>query len=42
MGHIYRFLKLEVGLLQNGMPLDQKRRAYDADVTYLSLIHILR
>ncbi len=34
MGHIYRFLKLEVGLLQNGMPLDQKRRAYDADVTY--------
>ena len=34
MGHIYRFLRLEVGLLQNGMPLDQKRRAYDADVTY--------
>ncbi len=34
MGHIYHFLKLEVGLLQNGMPLDQKRRAYAADVTY--------
>ena len=34
MGHIYRFLRLEVGLLQNGMPLDQKRRAYAADVTY--------
>ena len=34
MGRIYRFLGLTVGLLQNGMPLDQKRPAYDADVTY--------
>ncbi len=34
MGRIYRFLGLTVGLLQNGMPLDKKRPAYDADVTY--------
>ncbi|MDM8300056.1 preprotein translocase subunit SecA [Collinsella tanakaei] len=34
MGRIYRFLGMTVGLLQNGMPLDQKRPAYAADVTY--------
>ncbi len=34
MGQIYRFLGMKVGLLQNGMPLDQKRPAYEADVTY--------
>ncbi len=34
MGQIYRFLGLTVGLLQNGMPLDQKRPAYAADITY--------
>ena len=34
MGRIYRFLGMSVGLLQNGMPLDQKRPAYAADVTY--------
>ncbi len=34
MGQIYRFLGMTVGLLQNGMPLDQKRPAYEADVTY--------
>ena len=34
MGRIYRYLGLTVGLLQNGMPLDQKRPAYAADVTY--------
>ncbi|MDY2777717.1 MAG: preprotein translocase subunit SecA [Collinsella sp.] len=34
MGRIYRFLGMRVGLLQNGMPLDQKRPAYQADVTY--------
>ncbi len=34
MGAIYRFLGMEVGVLQNGMPLDQKRPAYAADVTY--------
>lgn len=34
MGRIYHFLGMNVGLLQNGMPLDQKRPAYNADVTY--------
>ncbi|MDY4041075.1 MAG: preprotein translocase subunit SecA [Collinsella sp.] len=34
MGQIYRFLGMSVGLLQNNMPLDQKRPAYEADVTY--------
>ena len=34
MGQIYRFLGMNVGLLQNGMPLEQKRPAYAADVTY--------
>ena len=34
MGRIYRFLGMKVGLLQNGMRLDQKRPAYAADVTY--------
>ena len=34
MGRMYRFLGMSVGLLQNGMPLEQKRPAYDADVTY--------
>ena len=34
MGRIYNFLGMSVGLLQNGMPLDQKRPAYAADVTY--------
>ncbi|MBM6867046.1 preprotein translocase subunit SecA [Collinsella tanakaei] len=34
MGRIYHFLGMTVGLLQNGMPLDQKRPAYAADITY--------
>ena len=34
MGRIYNFLGMSVGLLQNGMPLEQKRPAYAADVTY--------
>ena len=34
MGRIYRFLGMTVGLLQNGMPLERKRPAYAADVTY--------
>ena len=34
MGQIYEFLGMKVGLLQNGMPLDAKRPAYEADVTY--------
>ncbi len=34
MGQIYRFLGMKVGLLQNGMPLMQKRPAYEADGTH--------
>lgn len=34
MGQIYKFLGMEVGLLQNGMPLADKTPAYKADVTY--------
>jgi preprotein translocase subunit SecA len=34
MGKLYKAMGMSVGLLQNGMPLDQKRPAYEADVTY--------
>lgn len=34
MGRIYKFLGMKVGLIQNGMPLETKREAYQADVTY--------
>ena len=34
MGQIYRFLGMDVGLLQNGMQLPLKVPAYKADVTY--------
>lgn len=34
MGQVYRFLGMEVGLIQNGMRPDKKKPAYLADVTY--------
>lgn len=34
MGQVYRFLGMEVGLIQNGMKPAQKIPAYAADVTY--------
>lgn len=34
MGQIYRYMGMNVGLLQNGMPLTLKKPAYQADVTY--------
>ena len=34
MGQIYRFLGMNVGILQNGMGLGAKKPAYRADVTY--------
>ena len=34
MGSIYRFLGMSVGLIQNGMRLNMKKPAYEADVTY--------
>ncbi len=34
MGRLYRYMGMSVGLLQNGMPLELKGPAYQADVTY--------
>ncbi len=34
MGKLYRFLGLSVGLIIHGMDKDEKRAAYDADITY--------
>lgn len=34
MGQIYRFLGMQVGLIQNGMRANKKIPAYQADVTY--------
>ncbi len=34
MGQIYRFLGMEVGLIQNGTPTESRKQAYQADVTY--------
>lgn len=34
MGGIYRFLGLEVGLILNEMTLEEKKKGYNADITY--------
>ena len=34
MGKVFRFLGLKVGLIISGMESDQKREAYNADITY--------
>lgn len=34
MGKLYRFLGLSVGLIIHGMDHDEKKAAYDADITY--------
>lgn len=34
MGEIYKFLGLEVGLIQNQMEDDERKKAYAADITY--------
>ncbi|RKS05350.1 protein translocase subunit secA [Nocardiopsis sp. Huas11] len=34
MGRIYHFLGLEVGVLSPGMPAAERRKAYQADITY--------
>ncbi len=34
MGPVYRFLGLTVGVVQQGMPVEARRRAYQADITY--------
>lgn len=37
MGPIYRFLGLTVGLIEQGMGTVERRRAYEADVTYVTV-----
>lgn len=34
MGQIYRFLGLTVGLIQSGMETEEKKEAYEADITF--------
>ena len=34
MGKIHRFLGLKVGVVYANQPLDEKKKAYDADITY--------
>jgi preprotein translocase subunit SecA len=34
MGIVHRFLGLEIGLIQNGMPPAERHPAYNADITY--------
>ena len=34
MGNIYRFLGLSVGLIIQGLSREEKKKAYDADITY--------
>ncbi len=34
MGKLYRFMGLSVGLIVHGMEKDDKRKAYEADITY--------
>jgi len=34
MGKVYRFMGLEVGLIVHGLTNDQRRKAYNADITY--------
>ncbi len=36
MGPVYHFLGLSVGFVQEGMPIDMRKEAYAADITYLS------
>ncbi|KAJ4819063.1 Protein translocase subunit SecA [Rhynchospora pubera] len=34
MGRVHRFLGLSVGLIQGGMPSDERRQNYNCDITY--------
>ncbi|GGO75702.1 preprotein translocase subunit SecA [Nonomuraea cavernae] len=34
MGRVYRFLGLEVGMILSGQPSEERRRQYEADITY--------
>ena len=34
MGEIYKFLGLEVGLIVHGLDFEQRKKAYNADITF--------
>ena len=34
MGEIYKFLGLEVGLIVHGLDFEERKKAYNADITY--------
>jgi len=34
MGEVYRFLGMSVGVIQSDMPEDERKAAYDSDITY--------
>jgi preprotein translocase subunit SecA len=36
MGQIYRFLGLDTGLIQDGMPTTERKENYNADITYVT------
>ena len=36
MGQIYRFLGLDTGLIQDGMSTSERRKSYNADITYVT------
>ena len=36
MGQIYRFLGLDTGLIQDGMSTSERRKSYQADITYVT------
>ena len=36
MGQIYRFLGLDTGLIKDGMPTNERRENYHADITYVT------
>jgi len=36
MGQIYRFLGFDTGLIQNGMSLSDRKKNYNADITYVT------
>lgn len=36
MGQVYRFLGLNTGLIQDGMPTEERKKNYSADITYVT------
>lgn len=36
MGQVYRFLGLNTGLIQDGMSIEERKRNYSADITYVT------